>query len=116
MQRKTSVHRESLLSIKQMAWLLLVLSILDACLTDIGLTIGMVYEANPLVRNLYAADAFHLWFYLIKVTVPLIIVFLSYRVRTQRMVSLFFWIAMMAYLFILFFHIVWITVYVWLHI
>lgn len=100
------------LSLKQMAWGLWILSVLDAGLTDLALQTGIAYEANPVAEHLYALDSQHLWFYVVKTVLPLILILLSYRVQQRKLVLPFFWMAMIAYTIILLFHILWITFYI----
>lgn len=112
MVRKILGSMATTMTLKQMAWGLFILSVLDASLTDLALRTGIAYEGNPIAERLYLLDGQHAWFYLIKTVLPLMVILLSHRIRHQQVVLPFFWIALIVYAIILFFHMIWITYYI----
>jgi hypothetical protein len=82
-------------------------SILDAILTDVGLRHQLIVEANPIMRYLY--ENVYWSYYSVKILLPISLFFLIAKVGKQVLVSNLFRLAAVIYAGILIMHIYWIT-------
>lgn len=86
-------------------FLLLCLCVLDAVLTDYGLRSGSIQEANPLVAFLYEQSI--PLFYVTKLGLPLVLLFLVTAVRAGILLRIFLTTALFLYTSIIGLHIFW---------
>ncbi len=86
---------------------ILIASILDASLTDIGLRLQLIGEANPLMRFLY--DHLYIGFYAFKIILPLSLFFLIAKAGKGLLVKGLFRLSVVVYVGILCMHYYWIT-------
>jgi hypothetical protein len=86
---------------------ILIASILDASLTDIGLRLQLIGEANPLMRFLY--DHLYIGFYAFKIILPLSLFFLIAKAGKGLLVKGLFRLSVIVYVGILCMHYYWIT-------
>lgn len=82
-------------------------SMMDAFLTDIGLRLQLIDEANPLMRFLYEHS--YAGFYALKFLLPLSLFFLAARVGKRVLVSGLFRLSVIVYAGILLLHYYWIS-------
>ncbi|REE93046.1 hypothetical protein A8990_102132 [Paenibacillus taihuensis] len=85
---------------------ILIASLVDAFLTDIGIRSGMIIEANPFMSWLYHQSI--LAFFLFKVTLPLLLLFLI-RPKISKLLKGLIYITSGLYVFALAMHFVWIV-------
>jgi hypothetical protein len=82
-------------------------SLMDAMLTDIGLRLQLIDEANPLMRYLYEHS--YLLFYGFKIILPLSLFFLAAKVGKRLLINSLFRLSAVVYAGILLLHYYWIT-------
>lgn len=82
-------------------------SLLDAGLTDIGLRLDLIGEANPVMRFLYENN--YLAFYGIKIILPFSLFFLAAKVGKRMLISNLFRLSAVVYAGILLMHTFWIS-------
>jgi hypothetical protein len=95
-----------------LAWVLFVLNVLDTVLTDLAIKTGIGEEANPLAWSLYSAGESNLLFYVVKISLPLLVVWLAYRAKANTFTHTFMGAVLLSYIVISIFHVRWIVVYV----
>ncbi|WP_127586631.1 DUF5658 family protein [Paenibacillus koleovorans] len=86
---------------------LLIASILDASLTDIGLRLHLIGEANPIMAYLY--EHAYIGFYAFKIVLPLSLFYLLARVRKSIVIKSLVNLSVLVYIGILGLHYFWIT-------
>lgn len=90
---------------------LLVAGVVDALLTQFGIVNGMIQEGNPLIQYLLTKS----WFlvYAVKLVLPLALLWLwVYRPFQSRIVHILLYSTSVLYLFVLFYHLLWILLFV----
>lgn len=87
--------------------LLVLLSFLDACFTDIGLRLQAVEEGNPIAKLLYETDValFYGW----KIALPLLLLFLYPKVKANAFVSRMAYSVCAVYAVLFLYHMYWFT-------
>ncbi|MGO4886274.1 DUF5658 family protein [Anaerobacillus sp. MEB173] len=85
--------------------ILLALSIIDAVFTDFGIQAGWIEEANPFVRIVYETGI--LPFYLLKVGLPLLLLWILLRVDVLSYLSQLLKFAVFIYIFVFGYHLFW---------
>jgi hypothetical protein len=86
----------------------LLASTADACLTDAGLRLHLIDEANPLMRFVY--DHSFAAFYACKILLPLSLFFLAAKVRKRVLITGLFRLSVAVYAGILLLHYYWLSV------
>ncbi|MFB5086017.1 DUF5658 family protein [Psychrobacillus sp. PGGUH221] len=89
---------------------LLVLAILDSIFTDYGIRNNHISEANPLMKLLY--DTSIIGFYFIKISLPLLLIYIMTKVQPKRYIQLLLVVALLIYSGVLFQHFFWISLLV----
>ncbi|WP_127587840.1 DUF5658 family protein [Paenibacillus koleovorans] len=84
-----------------------VASCLDALLTDLGLRMGLIGEANPIMRFLYENSYYS--FYALKIALPLSLFILAARVGQRLLIHRLFRFSAFVYAAILLLHTFWLT-------
>ncbi|MFK7697041.1 DUF5658 family protein [Paenibacillus sp. HJGM_3] len=92
---------------------ILIASILDASLTDIGLRLHLIGEANPIMSFLY--DHMYVGFYALKIILPLSLFFLMAKIGKGMLVHGLFRLSVLVYVGILGMHYYWISASLSLH-
>lgn len=87
-------------------FLLLLLSILDAFYTDLGLRNNFITEANPLMNAVYEKTTFG--FYALKFLLPLIMLIIVMNIQARRHLWILINASLVLYALILAMHIRWI--------
>ena len=82
---------------------------LDAVLTHLGIASGIVEEANPIMKTV--AENNWLYFYLIKIFLPFILLGLYFLYPLKGRVKILLVSACVLYFFVLMYHSVWIALY-----
>ncbi|TVY10422.1 DUF5658 family protein [Paenibacillus cremeus] len=85
----------------------LIASVLDAGLTDIGLRLHLIGEANPIMEFLY--EHMYLGFYALKIALPLSLFFLAARIGKRLLIRGLLNLSVVVYVGILLMHYYWIT-------
>ncbi|MDR6549552.1 DUF5658 family protein [Paenibacillus qinlingensis] len=86
---------------------LCIASLLDAGLTDIGLRMNLIGEANPIMAFLYEHS--YVAFYGIKIILPLSLFFLAAKAGKRLLIQNLFRFSTIVYLGILLLHAFWIS-------
>lgn len=89
---------------------LLLLSIADAALTDIGLRFQLIEEANPLMAFVYEYSV--IIFYGIKVLLPLSLLIIIKYVMNHHYIKMLIRFAFLLYAFVFCIHVLWVSVLV----
>ncbi|WNR42370.1 DUF5658 family protein [Paenibacillus roseipurpureus] len=82
-------------------------SLMDAGLTDMGIRLHVIGEANPVMRFLYEHS--HLAFYGIKILIPIPLFFLAAKVSKHLYIKHLFRFSTICYMGILVMHAFWIS-------
>lgn len=85
----------------------LLASVLDAGLTDVGLRLQLIGEANPIMSFLY--DHMYIGFYAFKIMLPMSLFFFLAKVRKGLLISGLFRLSVVVYAGILCMHYYWIS-------
>lgn len=86
---------------------LCIASLMDAGLTDIGLRLQLIDEANPIMEFLY--DHSYIAFYGIKIILPLSLFFIGAKVGKRLLINNLFRLSTVIYVGILLLHAYWIS-------
>ena len=86
---------------------LCIASLLDAGLTDMGLRMQLIGEANPIMAFLYEHS--YLAFYGIKIILPLSLFFIAAKVGKRLLINHFFRLSTVVYIGIFLLHAYWIS-------
>lgn len=90
-------------------WFLLVAGLLDAVLTQLGIAYGVIQEGNPLME--FAINKSWAFFYLIKISLPLILIGLFYHQPLRGRIRILLVSACVIYFSVLGYHLFWIMLY-----
>ncbi|KXH87054.1 hypothetical protein AU377_00285 [Sporosarcina sp. HYO08] len=97
---------------RHLVTVLFLLAVADAYFTDLGLRNDHVTEANPLMDLLYSNSV--LGFYLIKISLPLALLFIISKIQPKRYLKLLIGFTLLLYSFVLSQHFLWIYLLVFL--
>lgn len=97
--RNTIVHTSTLL---------LVLCIIDAAFTDLGLRKGLIEESNPLMNIVYESSI--LAFYAVKILLPTALLSMIHFINPTSIIRNMIVFALVLYLIILSIHIYWVVI------
>jgi hypothetical protein len=86
---------------------LCIASLMDAGLTDVGLRLQLIGEANPIMAFLY--DHSYVAFYGIKIILPLSLFFIAAKVGKRLLINNLFRLSAVIYVGILIMHTYWIS-------
>ncbi|MDF2065931.1 DUF5658 family protein [Bacillus sp. Cr_A10] len=78
--------------------------------TDYGIRNNHISEANPLMKLLY--DTSIVGFYFIKISLPLLLIYIMTKVQPKRYIRLLLVVALLIYSGVLFQHFFWISMLV----
>ena len=98
--------------IMNVTFLLLCLSLLDAIFTDLGLRFGYIEEANQFVKYIYESSI--LIFYVIKLGLPLLLLYLTAIVNTRIYLRALLSLTLLLYVAVISLHFFWmlaVTIY-----
>ncbi|MNC57354.1 hypothetical protein D3C75_1070110 [compost metagenome] len=90
---------------RKSAFILIFASFADAMLTDFGLRLGVISEANPFMRFLY--DQAYPLFYGVKLALPLILLLISERTAPRKYHQTLIGTAFIIYTGVLLLHVRW---------
>jgi hypothetical protein len=88
---------------------LLVAGVLDAILTNIGISMGFIEEGNPMMRDII--DEGWSYFYIIKIFLPLVLMLLFYLKPFKGIIRTILISTCVLYLSVLLYHMVWVFLY-----
>ncbi|MEH7097308.1 DUF5658 family protein [Neobacillus vireti] len=83
--------------------------LLDAILTHVGISLGFIEEGNPMMREII--DEGWSYFYLIKIFLPMVLIFLFYLKPFQGIIRKLLISTCVLYLSVLAYHMVWVILY-----
>jgi len=86
---------------------LLLLSMLDAFFTDLGIRKSLITEANPLMNGIYERSIVS--FYALKIIMPLLLVGILSKIQPSLFIKILIIVAASLYSAILLMHIMWIN-------
>ncbi|WP_432352462.1 DUF5658 family protein [Sporosarcina sp. A2] len=104
-QKGCSIRRDYARSL----WLLLILSLIDAGVTDFGLHQGLIQEANPLMAVVYELN--RVGFYFIKLGLPISLFVLQPFVSQSSLVYRFLQVSVLLYIGITCMHGYWLLIH-----
>lgn len=91
-----------------MGFILLVLAIFDALMTDFGLKNQYIAESNPLMRGIYEINV--TGFYLIKITLPVLLIGILAKLETKTFIWILLNSAILLYVCVVLLHFYWLTI------
>lgn len=87
-------------------YILLVMSLIDAILTDYGLRLNLIDEANPLMRFAYESNVGY--FYSIKLLLPIFLLLILRKLESTRLLKGMLFVTTGLYGIVMLIHVAWI--------
>ncbi len=103
--KKLKINLPTIAHYQVLARYLLILSILDAVFTDVGIRLNLISEANPIIDFIYTNNI--IAFYILKIGLPLMLIYIVKFLHESKAVTCVSLIAIFVYTLVLIYHLSW---------